>query len=332
MLPTLRRDSAQIVRRASSNASKKEALILTSDQNRVRTAIMNDPKRLNGWTEPMLLALKETFENAAADSDVDVLILSGAGKYYCAGVNLSGVLRPMHPQALHDLIYARNKAVFDQFLQFPKPVIAAINGPAIGASVTTATLCDALLVAEAASLSTPFARLGVPPEGCSSVHFAALLGSEAAAQRILGAEGWAPTASEAVDSGLARGPVVSPPEELLPAAQCLAEKWITNGRLHRSLPLPPAAGPRGGADGALGAEDLARAARLLEEYARVNERESRDLARAFLGPAFLAGQRDFLKSKGKNGNSAFFSALLAMRPMWSKLLSEDADILRYQRK
>ena len=75
----------------------------------------------------------------------------------------------MHPQALHDLIYARNKAVFDQFLQFPKPVIAAINGPAIGASVTTATLCDALLVAEAASLSTPFARLGVPPEGCSSV-------------------------------------------------------------------------------------------------------------------------------------------------------------------
>ena len=69
-------------------------------------------------------------------------------------------------------MFARqNKMVFDAFLDFPKPIIAAINGPAIGASVTTATLCDALLMAQgAATISTPFHRLGVPPEGCSSVR------------------------------------------------------------------------------------------------------------------------------------------------------------------
>lgn len=66
---------------------------------------MNDPKKLNGWTVQMLMGLKDAFQNAATDKDVDVVILTGAGTYYCAGVNLSAILKPMHPQKLHDLIY-----------------------------------------------------------------------------------------------------------------------------------------------------------------------------------------------------------------------------------
>ena len=101
---------------------------------------------------------------------------SGADPYYCAGVNLNESIRPMHPKKLHKMIYENNRAVFDLFIEFPKPIIVAANGPAIGASVTTATLCDAIVASEKATFLTPFAKLAIPPEGCSSVHFEKIMG------------------------------------------------------------------------------------------------------------------------------------------------------------
>jgi enoyl-CoA hydratase/carnithine racemase len=257
---------------------------------------------------------------------VKVLVLTGAGKYYCAGVNLAGVLKPMHPQKLHDLIYQQNKMVFDVFLDFPKPLIAALNGPAIGASVTTATLCDALLMAEeTATLSTPFAKLGVPPEGCSSVHFPRMLGA-ATAQRLLGPEGWQPTAAEAVVCGLATESV--PANDLLPTAQRLGEAWVANGKTHRAVPQPLV--PNGAAAAAATTPEQVKAAEAVwKEYKAANDTESQDLARAFLGPSFLQGQVDFLTSKGKSQAALFFKLLLSTRPLWSSLLSEDADVLRH---
>ena len=85
--------------------------------------------------------------------------------------------------------------LFDAIIEFPKPIVAAVNGPAIGASVTTATLMDDIVATEEATFSLPFAKLGVPPEGCSSVTFKELLG-ERNAERMLGLENWAPTARE----------------------------------------------------------------------------------------------------------------------------------------
>ena len=146
---------------STSAGTTREPLVLTCDKNRVRTLTMNNPQKLNGWTEPMLLALKRALEDAASDPSVSVIVLTGTGKYYSAGVNLAGTMQLMHPQSLHDFIYKQNRAVFDAFLDVPKPIIAAVNGAAIGACVTTASTCDALLLAEGATLSTPFARLGV---------------------------------------------------------------------------------------------------------------------------------------------------------------------------
>ena len=282
--------------------------------------------QLNGWTEPMMRSLFEEFAAAAKDETVDVLVLTGAGKYYCAGVNLSGVLQPMHPQKLHDTIYTHNKQVFDTFLDFPKPIIAAINGPAIGASVTTATLCDALIMADGATLLTPFARLGVPPEGCSSVHFARIMaespmaaasGASGAtlAARMLGPEAWTPTGAEAVALGLASA--AAPEKELLAAAQQLAEGWIMQRNLTRTVPQPESSS--------------ASAAAVLEEYRAINDAESKELARAFLGPSFLEGQIAFLSSKGKAQMAAVFRLILATRPLWSKLLSPSSDILRHKK-
>ena len=128
------------------------------------------------------------FSECAQDPDTKVLILTGADPYYCAGVDLSATIKPMHPKyvksfpddlyqssvllvfrKLHNMIRESNQAVFDSFLDFPKPILIAANGPAIGkylddrddddinghdpgACVTSASTCDAIIASEKVTL------------------------------------------------------------------------------------------------------------------------------------------------------------------------------------
>ncbi|MGB0646975.1 MAG: enoyl-CoA hydratase/isomerase family protein, partial [Bradymonadia bacterium] len=199
----------------------KEGLIVRTLKNRVLTLRMNNPKRLNGWTEEMMQALKSGLLDAGDDPEVGAVILTGTGHYYCAGVNLGGTLKLGHPRTIHRLIVEHNQDLFDRFIDFPKPILAAINGPAIGAAVTSATLCDGIIAAQSATFSTPFAALGICPEGCSSVHFPRLMSPENA-DRMLGDEGWQPNAEEALDAGFAQWLVLD--EELQEKAQLICEQ------------------------------------------------------------------------------------------------------------
>jgi enoyl-CoA hydratase/carnithine racemase len=269
-------------------------LILTHKQDGITTLTMNNPARLNGWTQGMMDELKRGLNDATADDETRVLVLTGADPYYCAGVNLSSTIRPMHPRRLHALIVKHNQALFDAFLDFPKPLLVAFNGPAIGASVTSATLCDGMIASEKATFSTPFAALGVPPEGCSSVQFARLMG-QVNADRMLGNEGWKPTAEEALGVGLVQW--VVPHDKLAEESRKIASEWIISGAV-RSY--------RGGSG--------------RDELKAVNARESVDLADAFLSPPFIKAQFSFLRSRKKWGPAAMFLALLITRPLWSRLL------------
>ena len=294
----LRQTCSVLLRRRTSALrafATKPDLTLVEDRDGIRTITMNNPAKYNGWTDPMLRSWMGRFADAATDDSVKALILTGSGKYYCAGVDLSGTIKPMWPKQLHDQIYTFNKRVFDTFLEFPKPLCVAVNGPAIGASVTTATLADCVVAAEGASFSTPFARLGVPPEGCSSVHFARLMGPENA-MRMLGMDGWAPSAKEAAAVGLINECVS--PEDLLDAAHAQLRSRLANADYVKNH--------RGYADTA--------------ELLQVNDRESKDLADAFLAVPFLRAQADFLASKGKKKEALVFEALVATRPAWSLLL------------
>ena len=199
-----------------SNPKPAEDLVLVSTTNGVTTLTMNMPARLNGWTMKMIATLKSALRSAATDEQTKAVILTGADPYYCAGVNLSSTLKPTHPRRLRRMIIDHNQALFDAFIDFPKPILVAANGPAIGACVTSATLCNGIIASDQATFSTPFAALGVPPEGCSSVVFPRLLG-EAAAKRMLGAEGWKPTGAEALEIGLVQW--LEPHDTLLEAAQ-----------------------------------------------------------------------------------------------------------------
>lgn len=272
------------------------SLVVKETENGITTLRMNNPKKYNGWTPSMLASIDESFDWARQNDATKVVILTGTDPYYCAGVDLAGFLKPDHPAKVRRQIYESNVHLFDKFLDFPKPLIAAVNGPAIGASVTSATLCDAIVASERATFNTPFARLGIPPEGCSSVHFENLIGRDNA-ERILGKEGWVPTAEEAANIGLISECV--PHDQLLESAQKLARKWIEEGKTARV---------HGGSE-----TDTAM-------LKKVNEAESIALADAFLSSKFLQAQADFLSSKGKRGPSLAFSTLVATRPIWSLML------------
>jgi len=268
-------------------------LVLSSTKNNVTTLTMNDPKKLNGWTGPMMVTMQHMFKQLAKDDQTKVMVLTGADPYYCAGVNLSATIRPMHPKKLHGMIVTKNQEVFDTFLDFPKPILIAANGPAIGACVTSASLCDGIIASEKATFNVPFATLGIPPEGCSSVHFERMLGKDAALKML--DDGWKPTADEAKTVGLVVD--VVPHDQLMEKAQALAEQWVAEGR-KKTIP--------GGGD--------------VAEYKAVNAQESIALADAFLSVPFLQAQSNFLKSKGKTQMAAVFWLVKTLRPLWSKLL------------
>lgn len=236
------------------------------------------------------------FVEEAQNDETKVLILTGTGRYYCAGVDLSAMIKPMHPKTLHDIIYEKNKALFESFLKFPKPILVAANGPAVGASVTSATLCDAIIAVDNATFSTPFNRLGVPPEGCSSYHFPHIMGAEAAF-RIL-EQGWQPTAKEALEIGMIEH--ISTTENLENDAQTIAENWIKEGKTRQ-----------------IKKEDIDQ---IRSNYIAVNVRESQELAEAFLSSKFILQQYKFLKSKGKTNAAITFYLLNLLRPIWSKML------------
>ena len=295
---------ASITTTAAAAAAAASALIQTTSKNGVTTIVMNNPKRLNGWTEGMMRGMFDAFDGAAADDATKVVVLTGADPYYCAGVSLADTIRPMHPRAAFEMIVTQNQRLFDSFLDFPKPIIAAVNGPGIGASVTSATLCDAIVASERATFSTPFARLGVPAEGCSSYWFAEIMGEENAG-RMLGAEGWQPTAAEAVDAGFVL--YTSVHEELLDDAQTLGEVWIAEGKHTRRTVNGRAAGESN---------------ELIATLKAVNAAESLQLGAAFLSPPFLHGQETFLRSKGKTAPALMFGVLRGLRPLWWPLVGD----------
>lgn len=273
--------------------SSDKNLLLVTKSNGVTTLRMNDPKKLNGWTGPMMMAMREQFVELAADEDTKVAILTGSDPYYCAGVNLGAAIKPMHPKKLHNMIRLNNQALFDAFINFPKPILVAANGPAIGACVTSATLCDAIIASDKATFNVPFSVLGIPPEGCSSVHFERIMGPVYAGKMLN--ENWKPTAEEACEAGFVEK--VVPHDELMNSAQQMAEEWIASGKIRNMV-----------------------ADNKVEEYLAVNAKESVELADAFLSTPFLMAQYEFLKSKKKTQPAMLFRTIALLRPLWSKLL------------
>ena len=188
----------------------------------VATVTLNRPDRLNAVNTTMIRELVEAFDAADGDDRVRAVIVTGAGRAFCAGADLGGggatfaggPGRAETPEDHHDGGGLVTLRIFDM----QKPVIAAINGPAVGFGITMTLAMDVRLASTAAKMGFVFSRRGVVPEACSTWFLPRLVGIAQAAEwaytgRVFGSE-------EALAGGLVSE--IVEPEALVPAARGLA--------------------------------------------------------------------------------------------------------------
>jgi enoyl-CoA hydratase/carnithine racemase len=187
----------------------------------VLTITLNRPDRLNAFTFRMMQELIDAFDRADADDAVRVVIVTGAGRAFCAGADLSSGGSTFDysggPQPLDEHRDGGGMAVLRIF-ESKKPVIAAINGPAVGVGMTMTLPMDVRIASTAARMGMVFTRRGIVPEACSSWFLPRIVGIAQAAE-------WTYTgrvfpADEALRGGLVSRVVA--PEALLDTARALA--------------------------------------------------------------------------------------------------------------
>lgn len=168
----------------------------------VATITLNRPTRYNAFSQKMYEDVTAALAKAGSDPAVKVVLLTGEGKYYSSGNDLSNFAQFMHPRTMAAKSRALLTTFVSSFIDFPKPLVCAVNGPAIGIAVTTLGLCDTVLAAKSATFNTPFKALGQAPEGCSSYIFPRIMGVETA-HKVL-EEGWKFDAVQGKEIGLVK--------------------------------------------------------------------------------------------------------------------------------
>ena len=182
---------------------------------------LNRPEVLNALSNEMREELLHFLQQAGEDEDVRVLIVSGRGRAFSAGADLN-VFKQRYEtfRQQGQIDGAFRKLLPAAITSFPKPIIAAVNGPAVGFGATMPLICDIRIVSTQATFSYAFLRLGVTPEFGSSYMLPRLIGHGKAAELIYTAR--TIDAQEALQIGLVNQ--VTPPEELLPKAEEMAKE------------------------------------------------------------------------------------------------------------
>ncbi|SRX95162.1 enoyl-CoA hydratase/isomerase [Thermomonospora curvata DSM] [Mycobacterium shimoidei] len=200
-------------------------ILQIEDDNRVRTLTLNRPESLNAFNEALYAATAEALDAAAADPDVAVVLLTGAGRAFSAGNDLKEMqARITDPDLGGESNFT---AMIDALSRFPKPLICAVNGVGVGIGATILGYADLAFMSSTARLKCPFTSLGVAPEAASSYLLPQLIGRQNAAWLLMSSE-WV-NAEEALRMGLVWK--VCEPSELLADARRHAE-------ILASRPLP----------------------------------------------------------------------------------------------
>ena len=185
----------------------------------VRLLTLDRPGALNAFDSPLYRAAGAALDSARADDGVKVAVITGAGRAFSAGQDLDEMAR----LAAGEPIDSGFPVLLDALQAFDKPLVAAVNGAAVGIGFTMLPHCDLVLAAETARFRTPFAEMGVPPEAASSYLFPARMGWQRAAE-VLFTSPWL-SAADAVECGIALRVVAD--DELLPEALALAGSIAT---------------------------------------------------------------------------------------------------------
>jgi len=218
-----------------------ETLTFETDADGIATLTLDRPEALNAFDLTMARELHRVFTVDAAADDVRAVVVTGAGRAFCAGMDLSaegnvfGLDETLSPSPQSLAAHLADPAVHPEYADglrdtggkvtlaiaaLPKPVIAAINGAAVGIGATMTCAMDFRLASTKARIGFVFGRLGIVPEACSSYFLPRIVGIQQALEWVYAAD--ILTAEEALAGRLLRS--VHEPDELLPAAYELARR------------------------------------------------------------------------------------------------------------
>lgn len=220
-----------------------DPILLTEVQAGVQTLTLNRPDRLNALNDALAEALTQALKQAARDDSIRAVLLTGAGRGFCAGQDLVDVLAGQQagePLSLRDHLNSSYHPLIRAMRQLEKPIVGAINGAAAGAGLGLALACDLRLAAAGAKFRTAFVGIGLAPDSGVSYFLPRLVGPARAAMMAFTNE--VVTAETAEQWGLINR--VCPPDTLQNEARALAEQLaagptraigITKRELNRAL-------------------------------------------------------------------------------------------------
>ncbi len=203
-----------------------EATVTWSQEGAVATITLDRPDRLNAWTDELADELRSLLRRAASSAEVRAVLLTGAGRAFSAGADLKAGFEAADdgmPDIRRELD-ERYHPVITAIRRLDKPVVAAVNGPAVGIGASLALACDLVAMAESAFISLAFVEIGLAPDGGSTLLVPAAVGKARAFQMALLAE--RVPARTALEWGLVN--FVHPDDRLLTEARALAER-LANG-------------------------------------------------------------------------------------------------------
>lgn len=179
----------------------EEQTVLYQVEGGVATIMLNRPTRRNAVTPAMLQALRDSFVRAGQDDRVRAVLVTGAGKGFCAGQDLSIFDGIPEPEAVRAVVLNFYRPMIESICQLEKPIIAAVNGVAAGAGASLALACDLRLMADDASLLMAFSNIGLVPDAGASWFLTRLIGYSRAYEIAISGE--RVTAARCLELGLA---------------------------------------------------------------------------------------------------------------------------------
>lgn len=217
---------ASVAAQPSGSSAQFETLLVTTEDG-ITVIKLNRPEKKNAITTQMYNEIIAALDQAAKDESV-LTVFTGAGDFYCSGNDLTNFTKI--PEGGLELMAKQGgellRTYIQSYIDFPKPLVAVVNGPAVGVSVTVLGLFDLVYATERATFHTPFSQLGQSAEGCSSYTFPKMMGHAKATEMLLFNKKL--TAAQACDLGLV--------SEVFPDSSFHREVWT---RLRAYAKLPP---------------------------------------------------------------------------------------------
>lgn len=161
--------------------------VLLQKENGVAWITLNRPETYNSYNKEMAFALQAVLDDCAADDEVRCLYITGAGKGFCSGQDLSEATNPT-PEEFGDIVEKHYNAAIRRIRNMPKPVIAAVNGVAAGAGANIALACDIVVAHSNAAFVQAFSKIGLIPDSGGTWMLPRLVGMQRAAGMMMTAE------------------------------------------------------------------------------------------------------------------------------------------------